>query len=58
VLTVKEPSPPEAAKDCPDGESEYLHGARKFALIIDGLVPELTVNGFVVVLGPPLTVAE
>jgi hypothetical protein len=58
VFTVKAPNPPCAPKACPEGESEYEQGARKLALIVGGLVPELTVNGFVVVLGPPLTVAE
>ena len=58
VLTTKEPNPPDAPKDWPEGVSEYVHGARKLALIVGGVVPELTVNGFVVVLGPPLTVAE
>ena len=58
VLIVKEPKPPAAVNACPGEESEYVQGARKLAVIVGGLVPELTVNGFVVVLGPPLTVAE
>ena len=58
VLTVKEPNPPDAPKDWLEGVSEYVQGARKLALIVGGLLPELTVSGFVVVLGPPLTLAE
>ena len=58
VLTVKEPKPAAAVNDCPGEESEYVQGARKLALITGGVVPELTVNGLVVVVGPPLTVAE
>jgi hypothetical protein len=58
VLTVNEPKPPVAVNDWLVGEIEYVHGGRKLALIVGGLVPELTVNGFAVVLGPPLTVAE
>ena|ERR1700733_11651810 len=58
VLIVKAPSPPGELKVWLPGVSEYVQGARKLALIVGGLLPELTVNGFVVVLGPPLTVAE
>jgi hypothetical protein len=58
VLIVKDPKPPAAVNDSPVGVNEYVQGARKLALIVGGLVPELTVNGFVLVLGPPLTVAE
>ena len=58
VSTVKEPKPPAAVNDCPIEESEYVQGARKLRLIIGGAVPELTVSGFTVVAGPPLTVAE
>jgi hypothetical protein len=35
-----------------------VQGARKLALIVGGLEPELTVSGFAVVLDPPFTVAE
>jgi hypothetical protein len=57
-LTVKELKPPCAPNPCPEGESEYTHGAVKMALIVIALLPEFTVSGFAPVLVPPLTVAE